>query len=113
MVPWVAHGPLAGMKQQPRPPESINAETEVLAIARQTVATNYTWVDQAGFEALRRQADGSWSVLVWRLPKLPGRGAQNWGGRTPLNLITSATLLDPNLTRDHSLIVAGGQWERC
>jgi hypothetical protein len=45
---------------------------EVLAIARQAVATNDTWLDRAEFETPRRQADGSWSVLVWRLPKVPG-----------------------------------------
>jgi hypothetical protein len=48
------------------------SETEVLAIVRQAVATNDTWVDRAEFETPRRQADGSWSVLVWRLPKTPG-----------------------------------------
>lgn len=48
------------------------SETQVLAIARQAVATNDTWLDRAEFEAPRRQTDGSWSVLVWRLPKVPG-----------------------------------------
>ncbi len=47
-------------------------EAQVLAIARQAVATNDTWVDRTEFEAPRRQPDGSWSVLVWRLPKTPG-----------------------------------------
>jgi len=48
------------------------SETQLLAIARQAVATNDTWLDRAEFETPRRQADGSWSVLVWRLPKTPG-----------------------------------------
>ena len=43
-----------------------------LAIARAAVATNDTWVAQAEFETPERQPDGSWSVLVWRLPKTPG-----------------------------------------
>ena len=47
-------------------------ETRVLAIARQAVATNDTWVERAEFERPKRQSDGSWSVLVWRLPKVPG-----------------------------------------
>jgi hypothetical protein len=47
-------------------------DTQVLAIARLAVATNDTWLDRAEFETPRRQADGSWSVLVWRLPKVPG-----------------------------------------
>ena len=45
---------------------------EVLAIAQQAVATNDNWLGHAEFESPRRQADGSWSVLVWRLPKTPG-----------------------------------------
>jgi len=47
-------------------------EAKVLAIARQAVATNDTWVDQAEFETPKRQPVGSWGVLVWRLPKEPG-----------------------------------------
>jgi len=47
-------------------------EAQVLAIARQAVTTNDTWVDRAEFETPRRREDGSWSVLVWRLPKTPG-----------------------------------------
>jgi hypothetical protein len=47
-------------------------EAEVLALARQAVATNDTWLDRAEFETPRRRPDGSWSVLVWRLPKTPG-----------------------------------------
>ena len=45
-------------------------EAQALAIARQAVTTNDTWVDRATFEA---QRDGrGWSVHVWRLPKTPG-----------------------------------------
>jgi hypothetical protein len=44
----------------------------VLAIAREAAATNDTWVDRAEFETPERKPDGSWSVLVWRLPKTPG-----------------------------------------
>ncbi len=47
-------------------------EAKVVEIARQAVATNDTWVDRAEFERPKRRADGSWSVLVWRLPKAPG-----------------------------------------
>lgn len=45
---------------------------EVLSIAREAVRTNDTWLDRAEFETPRRQPDGSWTVLVWRLPKSPG-----------------------------------------
>jgi hypothetical protein len=45
---------------------------KVLAIAREAVATNDTWLDRAEFETPERQADGTWSVLVWRVPKVPG-----------------------------------------
>jgi hypothetical protein len=44
----------------------------IIAIARQAVEANDTWADRAEFEAPERNADGSWSVLVWRLPKTPG-----------------------------------------
>ena len=47
-------------------------EAQILVIARQAVATNDTWLDRAEFETPKRCADGSWSVLVWRLPKTPG-----------------------------------------
>ncbi len=58
-----------------RQPPAQNAALDravVLAIARDAVRTNDTWFDRAEFEAPARQADGSWSVLVWRLPKVPG-----------------------------------------
>ena len=44
----------------------------VLEIARAAVSKNDTWVDRAEFETPERQPDGSWSVLVWRLPVVPG-----------------------------------------
>jgi hypothetical protein len=47
-------------------------EAKVLAIARQAVSTNDTWLDRAEFQTPERRPDGSWSVLVWRLPKVPG-----------------------------------------
>ncbi len=47
-------------------------EAKVLAVAREAVTTNDTWVDRAEFERPKQQADGTWSVLVWRVPKVPG-----------------------------------------
>ena len=47
-------------------------ETKVLAIARMAVATNDTWIDRAVFERPEREADGSWTVSVWRRPATPG-----------------------------------------
>jgi hypothetical protein len=47
-------------------------EARVLAIARAAVATNDTWLDRAEFESPKRQPDGSWRVLVWRMPATPG-----------------------------------------
>jgi hypothetical protein len=47
-------------------------EARVLEIARGAVASNDTWVDRAEFESPERQPDGSWRVIVWRLPKTPG-----------------------------------------
>lgn len=45
----------------------------VTAIARQAVATNDTWLASAEFEPPEHESDGSgWSVLVWRVPKVPG-----------------------------------------
>jgi Tfp pilus assembly protein FimT len=50
--------------------ESVIDEARALAIARQAVATNDTWVDRAVFKATR---EGSgWSVWVWREPRTPG-----------------------------------------
>jgi hypothetical protein len=45
---------------------------QVLAIARAAVATNDTWLDRAEFEPPKQQTNGTWSVIVWRLPKQPG-----------------------------------------
>ena len=47
-------------------------EARVLAIARAAVATNDTWVDRAEFDKPRHWPDGSWSVVVWRLPAQAG-----------------------------------------
>jgi len=47
-------------------------ESRIIEIARQAVATNDTWGQSAEFEAPQKQADGTWSVTVWRLPKTPG-----------------------------------------
>ena len=47
-------------------------ETHVVEIARQSVATNDTWVDRAEFELPEKKPDGSWRVTVWRMPKEPG-----------------------------------------
>jgi hypothetical protein len=47
-------------------------ENKVAEIARQAVTDNDTWVDRAEFGPPKRRADGTWSVLVWRLPKVPG-----------------------------------------
>ena len=47
-------------------------EARVLAIARAAVATNDTWLDRAEFDKPIRRPDGSWSVIVWRLPAQAG-----------------------------------------
>ena len=47
-------------------------QARVLAIARQAVGTNDTWLDRVEFETAGRRPDGTWSVMVWRLPKTPG-----------------------------------------
>jgi hypothetical protein len=54
----------------PRAPSTLD-EAQVLEIARQAVAANDTWIDRAEFETPRR-TDSGWTVLVWRLPKMPG-----------------------------------------
>ena len=63
----------------PSPSTSVPADRDnvldaatVLEIARAAVSKNDTWVDRAEFETPERQPDGSWSVLVWRLPAVPG-----------------------------------------
>jgi hypothetical protein len=45
---------------------------KVLAIARDAIAANDTWIARAEFETPKRQSDDSWSVMVWRNPKTPG-----------------------------------------
>jgi hypothetical protein len=46
---------------------------KVVAIARQAVATNDTWVARAEFDTPRHNANGSgWRVMVWRLPRTFG-----------------------------------------
>src|SRR4030095_13315166 len=47
-------------------------EAQVLAIAREAICTNDTWIDRAEFETPKRQPDGSWTVGVWRRPATPG-----------------------------------------
>lgn len=45
-------------------------EQDAIAIAREAVTQNDTWVDLATFEA---KPDGAgWSVVVWRQPATPG-----------------------------------------
>ena len=45
---------------------------KVLAIAREALRTNDTWLDRAEFETPKREPDGSWTVLAWRRPATPG-----------------------------------------
>jgi len=47
-------------------------EAKVIAIARQAIAAKEDWVNRAEFENPNHHADGSWGVIVWRLPKTPG-----------------------------------------
>jgi hypothetical protein len=73
-----------GCSESPKPPQNppsqiqtnsekvVLNETRVLAIARAFVATNDTWVEQSEFETPKLETNGSWSVLVWRIPKVPG-----------------------------------------
>ena len=44
----------------------------IIDIARRAVEANDSWADRAEFEAPDKNADGSWSILVWRIPKTPG-----------------------------------------
>jgi hypothetical protein len=55
-------------RSRPLTPE----ETRIVAIARQAVTTNDTWVAHAEFELPRRRPEGGWSVMVWDLPATPG-----------------------------------------
>ena len=47
-------------------------EIRALIIAQDAVRMNDSWIDSAEFGAPHQQSDGSWSVLMWRLPKSPG-----------------------------------------
>ena len=47
-------------------------EATLLEIARQTVANNDTWVEQAKFQKPKRNDDGTWSVRATRMPEVPG-----------------------------------------
>ena len=55
------------VKEQPE----MLTEAKVTEIARQAVIANDTWAANAEFESPKRQANGSWQVMVWRLPKVP------------------------------------------
>jgi len=44
----------------------------VLAAAREAVASHEMWLDRADFDRPIRNADGSWTVHVERLPRQPG-----------------------------------------
>jgi hypothetical protein len=67
-------GPHGGTEAEPALADQTTNldENKVAEIARQAVADNDTWVDRAEFGPPKRRADGTWSVLVWRLPKVPG-----------------------------------------
>jgi hypothetical protein len=61
-----------GLRLEPTTGAGTLGEAGALAIARQAVATNDTWIDRAQFEAPKRQPDGSWTVMVWRRPTQSG-----------------------------------------
>jgi hypothetical protein len=44
----------------------------IIEIARQAVEANDSWADRAEFQAPVKNADGSWSILAYRIPKTPG-----------------------------------------
>jgi hypothetical protein len=54
------------------PPGNALDAAQVLAIARAAVATNDTWIDRSEFGTPKQQTNGTWSVMMWRLPKQPG-----------------------------------------
>jgi hypothetical protein len=62
----------AEMTRQAASAVGVLDEARVLAIARKAVATNDTWLDRAEFDTPIKQPDGSWGIVVWRLPKTPG-----------------------------------------
>ena len=43
-----------------------------LEIAREAVATNDRWGDKVQFDTPMRFADGSWTVVAWRIPMTSG-----------------------------------------
>ncbi len=47
-------------------------EASVIAIARRTVASNDTWSKHAEYATPQQKSDGSWHVLVRRLPEVTG-----------------------------------------
>lgn len=47
-------------------------ETRAVIIAQDAVRKNDSWIDRAEFGTPHRKSNGSWRVLVWRLPKVPG-----------------------------------------
>src|SRR5262245_31857671 len=58
-------GPACAAPQEPNASEpSALSEEQVLAIARDAVAANDTWVERAEFEKPQRNSAG-WSVWVW------------------------------------------------
>jgi hypothetical protein len=52
-------------------PSPLNRD-KVLAIARQAVKENDTWIDRAKFGEPSQNPDGSWNVLVERIPRQSG-----------------------------------------
>jgi hypothetical protein len=48
------------------------SSAKVMEIAKEAVAANDTWGDRAEYGMPTQQEDGSWSVLVVRIPKTPG-----------------------------------------
>jgi len=57
----------------PTPGGAVLDEARVLAVARAAVATDDSWIDRPEFQTPHHETNGSgWSVLVWRLPKMPG-----------------------------------------
>ncbi|MBC8063537.1 MAG: hypothetical protein H7Y17_01805 [Chlorobia bacterium] len=64
--------PPTGWWQPTKASDGASEERSILAIARKAVQKNDTWIDKAEFEQPRKASDGSWTVLVWRLPKTPG-----------------------------------------
>jgi hypothetical protein len=47
-------------------------EARIIDIAKRAMSANDDWIGRAQFEKPQRNADGSWTVLVWRKPAAPG-----------------------------------------